>query len=385
MATTTDVSRTLSRLTRIKPGKHWIVSCYLKLEPRDRTRRKYLIKLKNRVRAALETLNGDGFPRAAREHLRHDLERIQDYLGSSTRLPSTRGVALFASEPLDLFETVPLPWVYRSRLAVDRTPLIRELTTVEDEFGRMLAVVFDRTAARYFEVTAFDVRELEGLVAEASRGGKYHSDREDAPGMGEGTWNNRIRSEKQRHFANVAQRLFELHRQHPADGIVLAGPGAEAGAVEPFLHPYLAERLVGIARVNPKTATPAEVREAVLDVREGHERASEREMVRELEEALGAKWAVAGIRDTLLALGNGQVRTLLVDADEARPGFRCSSSGRLMLREDDCIAEGQPIPVLDVIDEAIEEALRQRATIEVIYDEEARRAVCGLAGLLRFR
>ena len=31
-----DVRRQLQRLLRLPSGKHWIVSCYLKLEPRDR-------------------------------------------------------------------------------------------------------------------------------------------------------------------------------------------------------------------------------------------------------------------------------------------------------------------------------------------------------------
>jgi peptide subunit release factor 1 (eRF1) len=43
------------------------------------------------------------------------------------------------------------------------------------------------------------------------------------------------------------------------------------------------------------------------------------------------------------------------------------------------------LPVLDVVDEAIEEALRQRVEVQVLYDVEARRGVEGLAGLLRFR
>ena len=50
---TSDIRKQLQRLVRIQPGKHWIVSCYLKLEPRDRARGKYLIKLKNRVKVVL--------------------------------------------------------------------------------------------------------------------------------------------------------------------------------------------------------------------------------------------------------------------------------------------------------------------------------------------
>jgi peptide subunit release factor 1 (eRF1) len=66
---------------------------------------------------------------------------------------------------------------------------------------------------------------------------------------------------------------------------------------------------------------------------------------------------VNGIEPTLKALARGQVRTLLADGHDDDPR----------------------------IDEAVEEALRQRAQVDVIYDDKARRAVAGLAALLRFR
>jgi peptide subunit release factor 1 (eRF1) len=74
-----------------------------------------------------------------------------------------------------------------------------------------------------------------------------------------------------------------------------------------------------------------------------------------------------------------------VDADAGGPGYRCADSGRLALESDICRGEGEPVPVLDIADEAIEEALRQRVDVEVVYDPEARAVVRGLASLLRFR
>src|SRR5439155_12075669 len=137
--------------------------------------------------------------------------------------------------------------------------------------GRLLTVVLDRTGARFFEVTAYDCHELSGLRADSTRGKRFRGD-QSGPGWGEHTYNNRIRAEKQRHYEAIARELFTIDRRRPAHGIVLAGTGAEA-AVEPFLHSYLAERLIGTARLNPKEATLASVHAATLAVREGYERA----------------------------------------------------------------------------------------------------------------
>jgi peptide subunit release factor 1 (eRF1) len=375
----------LQRLTRVQPGKHRVVTCYLKLEPRDRSRGKYLIKVKNRVKAAVQGLPRLGLERAASEAVLRDLDRIQQFLRAQSNLPSTQGVAIFACEGIELFATVPLPSVHRSRLGVDASPLVRELASVEEEFGRLLTVVLDRASARFFEVTAYQTRELAGLRADSTRGKRFHGDQDGSGGWGEHTYNNRIRQEKQRHYEAIARELFAIDRRQPAHGIVLAGPGPEAGAVEPFLHTYLAERLIGTARLNPKSATPNQVHGATLAVREHHERTSERAEVREMLEGVGTGWGVNGIIPTLRALSRGQVRSLLVHPDASEPGLRCGDSGRLALTERECRGEGEPRPVLDVIDDAIEEALRQGVSVNVVYEPEARDAIDGLAGLLRFR
>src|SRR5215208_2081876 len=65
----------LQRLSRIQT-KHPVVTCYLKLEPRDRTRGKYLIKVKNRVKDAIQALPRLGLERAASEAVERDLERV---------------------------------------------------------------------------------------------------------------------------------------------------------------------------------------------------------------------------------------------------------------------------------------------------------------------
>jgi peptide subunit release factor 1 (eRF1) len=374
----------IARLTGIAPGRHPIVSCYLKLEPRDRARGKYLIKLKNRVRAVEGQLGGMALDRRGQDAVAKDLARIFRDLERPASLPGTQGIAIFASSGLDLYERVPLPAVHRSRLVVDATPLVRELLAVEDEVGRLLTVVLDRTSARVFEVTAFSSHEVLGIHAEATRGGRFHSDRHGAPGMGEHTWHNRIRNEKQRHLTTVADALFQLDRKKRVDGIMLAGTGADAASLIPYLHTYLRDRVMGTIKLNPKETTEAHVHAVTLTARADAERKSETALVEKLEDAHGTGWAVNGLKPTLAALAKGQLRTLLVNADRDAAGFRCGS-GRLVLADRECGAEGKGTPVVDVIDEALEEALRQRVSVEVVHSPEAAARVDGLAGLLRFK
>ena len=354
----------VGRLATAQPGAYRVVSCYLKLEPRDKARGKYLIKMKNRVKVTLEALTREPLERPVREQVAADLSRVLRYLEEPGRLPPARGIALFACEPLGLFEVFALPQVHRSRLGVTETPLIRELVALEDEVGTIAVAVCDRMGARMFEVTAFQVAELPSLPAlGAPRAGRFHGERQAvrggvlAGGFGEHNYNNRIREEKQRHYARVADQLLHLAQRQPLAGIVLAGVGVDAGAVVPHLHTSLHDLLLGVVRLNPKKVSLAEVREAALALREERERAWERSHADAVKENAPVGWAVIGIEPTLKALGRGQVRILLADGQAEDPR----------------------------IDDAIEEALGQRAQVDVVYDQGARRGVNGLAALLRFR
>ncbi len=360
-----DLRASVAGLAAIPAGPHWVVSCYLKLEPRDKTRGKYLIKMKNRVRETATALARRPLERADREAIAADLGRVLAYFEDPGRLPSTRGIGIFASQGLQLFEALALPHVHRSRLGVDRVPLVRELVALEEEFGTILVAVCDRTAARFFEVTAFDCAELTSLAGvDASRGGKFHGSRQvmaragtPSGSAGEHNYHMRIRTEKQRLYAHVADRIFQIHSQRPLTGLVVAGVGVDAGAVVPHLHTYLHDLVLGVVKLNPKQATAAEVREAALALREERERAWERAHADAVKEGGGTGWAVNGIDATLKTLARGQVRTLLADGHDDDPR----------------------------IDDAVEEALRQRAQVDVLYDDKARRVVDGLAALLRFR
>ncbi len=385
MSSPSVIQKQLQKLARLSGGMHPIVSCYLKLEPRDRSNGKYRIKVKNRIRAAEQGLARLGLDRTEHEAVLADLARIQAHLEKVSNLPGAQGVAVFASAGHKLFETIPLPRVYRSRLAVERTALVGELAALEEEMGSYLTVVLDRTSAQIWEVTAFEARRIAELTGNEVRGKRFHAQRGDAPGVGEHGWRGRIREEKQRHYAAIADKLFELDRATPKRGIILAAPGVEAGAVVPFLHPYLAARVIGTVKLSPKLLKAPEVHAATLEACEVHERAQERQWVAELREKEPTGWAVNGVGATLRALAHGKVRTLLVRPDATVPGFRCRDTGRLAVTERECRLEGGGEPVLDVIDDAIEEALRQRLTLDVVYDAESAEQVDGLAGLLRFK
>jgi peptide subunit release factor 1 (eRF1) len=375
----------LHDLLQIAPGDHLVISCYVPLDPDDRAAQRYLREVKQLAAALPADPAVQRASPAARLALQRDLERIEEFLAQPLDLPSSRGLALFAGEPLNLFAAVPLPRVYRTRVIVDRAPAIRELAALADAFGRLVVVALDRAHARFFEVTAFGPVELPCLADPGTRGGRYHSDRADAPGWGERDYHHRIQAERERHYDAVARHLRSLDRQGPVHGLVLAGRDEDTKALARFLEPALARRVWHTARINPTAVAAAEILDAARAARDAHDRAIDRETAVLVAQDPATGWVAIGVRETLRALGRGQVRTLLVGAEAAARGFRCSRTGLLTLDVEECGGPSEAIAVADVVGGAVEEALRQEIEVRTLQDPAVAAMAQGLSAVLRFR
>lgn len=138
-------------------------------------------------------------------------------------------------------------------------------------------------------------------------------------------------------------------------------------------------------------ATPAEILARTLEIERQVERAVEERLLGEvLETADAGGNATYGVPQTLEALWLGKVQTLLV-ADGARAqGSQCPNCGYLSMGlVANCPACSHPMASLpDLFERAVERALDQAGSVEVVHGAAARRleeAGGGLAALLRFR
>lgn len=373
----------LAELLAVGESRGWVVSCYQKLEPADRAGEKYRIKLKNRLRRAAERLDILGFARADREAVVRELDRIEAFFRYPSNLAGGRGIAVFAAS--GFFRSIALPYVLKSRVMVDRTPVVGELVALVEAGSRLLAAVADRRSARFFDVGLEGVVELDGIAAlDTTRPRRFHPERGASPGVGEYRFHNRIREERHRHLAYVAEAAAAHLKSSHFDGLVIGGIGVDASALLPHLTPALRSRVLGVLRLAPRTASPAEIRDRAMELLADATQRAAAEAVSELVSLRGTGWAVESVEPTLRALARGQVRTLIVDGDAVVPGFRCSGSGRLTELPSSGRGEGETLPVADLLDDAVEDALRQRARVSVVRGDEARR-FDRLAAILRFR
>lgn len=381
----TGLAPVLARLAAIPPGKGHVVTACIRLEPDDRWNQKYLIELKRRIQELEQRGELAGLDHATKAAVQRDLERIVAQVERPATLPAARGLFVCACEGLQLFTAVPLPRVHRPRVVLDDTPWLLELAAAASEDEAALVVVLDRTHARFVKLAAGEAQTLAAFELGLQSGGKFRPDREDAPGTGERRFHSRLMEERHRHYASIVHEVEALCRREPIGALVLAGPDDHVSALARFLPPRLADRLAGTLPLNPTSVTLPEIEREAGVLLARREAAQAARLAANIESAIGEGWATRGPAETLRALGRGQLRTLWASDGLALSGWRCSGSGRLMLDRDECTGEGEPLPVRDLVDEAVEEALRQGIDVVVVHDAATALAADGLAGLLRFR
>jgi peptide subunit release factor 1 (eRF1) len=185
-------------------------------------------------------------------------------------------------------------------------------------------------------------------------------------------------------MAAVARRIAAELRSHDVHELVLGGSAPVVAALRRALPATVAHLVAGTTPLNPVDLTPARVARATPAVQRSHTRLLQAEWLAKLGEAFGRGLAAEGLRDVLRALGEGQVRTLLVVGKFARVGYRCAGSGRLVLTKAD--AEGEPvIRVGDVVAAAKDDTRALGGDVIEIEDPQLAARLDGAAALLRHR
>jgi len=389
------------KLLGFKSDKYPITSIYLKLGAIERENFKYKITLKNLLKEQRDRLSKRNFAKEALESIEADLKKIVDYIESPSLFTGCRGVAIFSSAGESVWEIFKLPLVYRNRLVIDRSPLVNQLITLKDEFGDIAAVIIDRKKARVFRISLNGADEiLDYFYPEATRNTKFQAREgksmqrvtrvgggEISHGYGEYGFQRMIENEMHQHFKRISEGLFNYYKEKKFDWLIIGGVEQVVADFSNHLHTYLNEKCLGIITAEINLIKLDELVEKALDLLEVKERRDENTLLKEFEQKLSSGLAVNGLKATLKALMMGQARALLVLEGFSHSGFKCPESGVLILEDGENLCpEGKtPIAVVDIVDEAIEEALRQRVEVEMVLDKDAKKKIDGIGTILRFK
>ena len=211
------------------------------------------------------------------------------------------------------------------------------------------------------------LREVRGLHSDVKN---QHA----AGGWSQARFERSVEREVEWHLEAATDLLFKLFKRRPFEHLVI---GANNESLRPALadetHAYLTERIRGWVDIDERIAAPEEVLEAVREVMDAHLAAQEQALLERVAAERGTDGrAAAGLDEVLAALVEQRVETLLVREGAEAPGVKCVTCDWLgAAGRSTCPVDETALDELDnVVDAAIQAAIRQSATVHVLRRRE---------------
>ena len=368
-----DQLRSLAELRLDRPV---VLSLYLNLDPsqfatppaRKTSVRSLLDEAERRLRG------GNGLSHDDKLALQASLERASAFLENDLPSDGAHGVALFASEPNDLFEALKLPRSVPNRVAIGRSPLLGPLAKLARR-ERWCVTLVNRRDARILRGSPDGLRDLL----------RIHDDvhgQHDQGGWSQARFQRGIEKEKDDHLKDTGDALMRHFKRQPFERLIVGGPREVVTDFEHKLHHYLRDRLAGHIEVDVERSNADQVLDAARPLIEKLEQTREHEVI----DKLGERGA-CGLDDVLPPLNERRVELLILDEQFGGvTGVQCLECGWLGLEGDRCPADGSELAELDDLTEAMIELSVQQAAdlLAVRHERDALEAHGGAAALLRF-
>ncbi len=309
--------------------------------------------------------------------LRADLDRIRRFLELDLDRDGAQGYAVFAASLDNLWRPLPLTGAVPDAVAVRRDLYLSPLVRLVGAGEGALVVHVGRERG--------DIYRLQGgrLVAVADRF-EEQPRRHDQGGWSQANFQRHVDNLAHNHLRAVAEEIDrQLRRLGPQPVVIVAAEEVRA-ELAGLLRNDARAAVVGWTQAEAH-AGPAELLALAAPVLEAWRAERERStLARWREEAATGGRAASGWAETLEAVSDGRVETLLYEERANRPAFRCPACGRLQLDGGKCPLDGTELEEhVDGIDLVVHQTLAHGGAALVTAGRDLE-PVGGIGAILRY-
>ena len=362
--------RDVQELLHYKPS-HPVLSIYLNIDPAEGNADAY----KLRLRTMLKDIE---MPEDV-EAILHYFEHEHDWSG--------RSVAVFSCAPQGFFKAYPLAVAIRSRVRINDRPYVKPLADLLDSYGGYGVVLVDKQGARLFFFHLGELREQEGVMGEAirrtKRGGGSQAAGRRGGTAGQTDYVDEMADRNIKEVIEAATRFFS---ENNVRRIVIGGTDDNVALFRSHLPKAWQSLVIGTFPIN-MTASHVEVLERAMQIGKEAEYRRQAILVDTIvtNTAKGRGGSV-GLEDTLSAIREGRVQSLVINDGYRAPGFRCKSCGHISsLPMGNCpFCDGETEKIPDAVEVAVRQVMRSGGDVEVLHGDQSRKGFDKIGALLRY-
>lgn len=300
--------------------------------------------------------------------LEQDVAAVLNYF--ETHHPfAERGIAVFSCKGDGIFRTIPLGVPVRDQVFTGDHFNIKPLADIFDLFGGYGVILVDRQGARAFHFHLGDLVEQEGvlgtLVKHTKRGGASSIAGQRGGTSGQTNYEDEVVDRNMKEIAAFAAHFFE---EKHIRRILIGGTDDNISLFRTQLPKTWQSLIVGTFPMS-MTATHAEVQTRAMQIGREAEAVRDLKMVRAVIAQAGrGVGAEIGLENTLQAVSQSRVQTLVVTEGFRQAAHRCTGCGRLTLHTNPLCKDcgSQIVPVEDGVELAVNAVMRSGGEVEIV-------------------
>lgn len=311
-------------------------------------------------------------------------DAIEKYLDHSYDW-SQPGLAIFTSTDGSFFRDYVTAVSFRNRLRVGAKPYVKPLAHLLDHYAHYGVIMVDKVGTRFFEYHLGELQSSNGFMGEDVQKIKK--------GGGSSTVGMRSGGSGARHEEEVVQRnlresaaaanRFFAHK--PIRRLFLGGTAETVGQFSDLLPKQLQSCLAGTFALD-MNAGEHEVRRETLDLLAKANNEREQKLVQTLvtAQAKGAN-AVIGLDDTLQAVSEKRVQSLIISDGFRTPGYVHPESDFVTANlARSPLGDKEMTEIEDVVDAAVALTMNQGGHVEIISNNPELEGAGRIGAILRY-
>ena len=297
-----------------------------------------------------------------------------------------RSVAMFSCAAQNYFRAFPIAVPIRSRVFVGEQPYVKPLADLLDAYGGYGVALVDKQGARLFQFHLGELKEQEGILGEEVR----HTKRGGASSLfgrlgGIGEKSRHSEQTVARNLKESAEFATKFFDENHVRRVLIGGTEKNVNQFKSQLPKTWQSLVVGTFPIS-MMARPDEVQKKALEIGQQAERRREMRLVENIITA-AAKGADGVVRldDTLGAVHEGRVQTLIVREGYRAKGFECQGCGYITTQElETCPFCGKSfVQIKDAVEMAVRKVMKNGGNVEIVYENPKLEEI-GIGGMLRY-
>ena len=295
-------------------------------------------------------------------------------------------LAVFSCSPKNFFRAYPLAVPVRNLIHISDRPSVKPLAALLDNYGGYGVVLVDKQGARLFFFHMGELREQEGVLGETVKRAKHGGGASAVPGRRGSNEASRSMDEVvERNMKDSAEFAMHFFEENHVRRILIGGTDENVKGFCSLLPKAWQSLVMGTFPMS-MTASHNEVRTRALELGMQAETEREKRLVERLiTQAAKGNGAVTGLDDTLTALNEGRIQTLIISEGFRKNAYRCKSTGWLTTRpEEGCNGEDDIEKVYDVVDYMVNQVMRSGGEVDVVMSNAELEKNGSIGAILRY-